>query len=148
MSHSLGLVFALSDTDIEEVMERDLIDTDGYYEEEEEEEDCGWGYYDSWAETNVLYTKDGRKVSHAKVSDVDWDKTGKELDYLNRPSGWKQLESITEVEDGWMEADDYLVEEEEIPEGQSGWITYVKKYAAKLVEEDADAMVYGMDYHI
>ena len=148
MSHSLGLVFAKSGTDVDDLFERYLIDTEGYYEDEEEGEDCCDGYYDGCLETNILYTKDGSKVGHAKVSDVDWDKTGKELDYLNRPDGWKQLESITEDEDGWTEADDYLVEKEEIPEGQSGWITYVKKYAAKLLEEDADAVVYGMDYHI
>ena len=116
----------------------DLIE--GYVGEGVEIDDDGevWEPKCDWYRpaADILFTKDGEATWNAKVADVDWEKTLNEQE--NVPEGQCELECIVEDEDGWTGLDDIW---------EDTFAEYIKPYVAKLLEEDADAMVYAVNFH-
>lgn len=133
MSHFLGLVFIEGGNDIDDLLEKYVgegieVDDDG----------CIWEYRCDWYREgpNVLRTKNGEAVGNAKVAEVDWDRTCEMLDSI--PEDKAQLECVVSDEDGWIGENEFW---------ENSWTDYIKRLVARLPGEDADAMVYAINFH-
>ena len=133
MSHFLGFVFETEGNETNDLLEK-------YVGEGVEVDDDGivWEYKCDWYRggPDVLRTKNGEAVGSAKVADVDWDLTCEMLDSI--PEDNAQLECVVSDEDGWIGEDDFW---------ESSWADYIKRLVARLLEADADAMVFVINFH-